>query len=263
MSLSYLAVAIQAALQAGAVARNMIGQVNIEHKGRIDLVTDADKAVEREIVRILRGAFPEHAILAEETGTSGDNAYCWYIDPIDGTTNYAHGFPVYAVSIGLAEADRLLVGVVYLPATDELFTAELGGGAMLNGVPLRVSDTETLLNSLLVTGFPYTAHDDSDNNLDHYGNFLTRCQGIRRTGSAAYDLVRTAQGCFDGYWESGLYAYDMAAGALIVQEAGGVISDYHGGPWSLHGGKIVAANPHIHQAMLDVLKLGKTGMHAG
>jgi myo-inositol-1(or 4)-monophosphatase len=261
MSLSFLAVAMQAALQAGAIARNMIGQVNIEHKGRIDLVTDADKAAEREIVHILQGAFPQHAIAAEEGGDSGDNEYCWYIDPIDGTTNYAHGLPIYAVSIGLAKAEQLQCGVVYLPATDELFTAELGGGAMRNGVPLQVSGTKTLLDSLLVTGFPYTAHDNADNNLDHYGNFLTRCQGIRRTGSAAADLVRIAQGCFDGYWEAGLHPYDMAAGALIVQEAGGVISDYHGQTWSLHGGQIVAANPHIHGAMLDVLKLGRTGMN--
>lgn len=260
MKYPYTEIAIKAALRAGSILRESIGRVHVEHKGRIDLVTDADKASEQVIVGMIRTAFPNHAICAEESGETGSHEYRWYIDPLDGTTNYTHGVPIYAVSIGLAVGDAMLSGVVYLPATDELFVAEQGGGAFRNGVPIKVSQTEELLDALLVTGFPYSAHEKADNNLDHFGNFTVRCQGVRRLGSAAADSVRVAQGVLDGYWEVALNPWDMAAGALLVQEAGGKVTDLHGQPWTPRSGQLLATNGHLHTAMLEVLQLGKSGM---
>lgn len=253
-------VAVKAAKRAGSILREMQGRVHVEYKGPIDLVTNADRAAERAIIESIRVAYPDHAVAAEESGDDGVHACCWHIDPLDGTTNYAHGLPLYAVSVAMAHAGEVQVGVVYIPATDELFVAERGGGAYCNGAAIRVSTIDALGQSLLVTGFPYSVHKDGMSNLDHFVNFQMRTQAVRRQGSAALDLVRVAQGAFDGYWETSLHPWDMAAGALMVEEAGGRLSTLRGEAWNLEQPQIVATNGHLHEAMLAVLKLGKTGM---
>jgi myo-inositol-1(or 4)-monophosphatase len=253
-------VAIRAAMRAGSILREMQGRVHIEFKGPIDLVTDADRAAERAIIEGIRAAYPDHAVAAEESGDDGTNECCWHIDPLDGTTNYAHGLPLYAVSLAMARSGEIQVGVIYVPATDELFVAERGGGAYRNGAPIRVSSMDVLGHSLMVTGFPYSVREDGISNLDHFVNFQLRTQAVRRQGSAALDLARVAQGAFDGYWETSLHPWDMAAGALLVEEAGGRLSTLRGEAWSLGQPQIVASNGHLHEAMLAVLSLGKTGM---
>jgi myo-inositol-1(or 4)-monophosphatase len=260
MRYSYTETAIAAALRAGSILREMQGRVEVEFKGVTNLVTKADRAAERAVLEIIRDTYPDHAVCAEESGAAGIHQCCWYIDPLDGTTNYAHGLPLYSVSIGVAENGQMLVGVIYVPASEELFVAERGGGAYRNGAPIKVSRNDTLMGSLLVTGFPYFTYEGSDNNLDHFGSFLVRSRAVRRLGSAALDLARLAQGAFDGYWEIYLYPWDMAAGALLVQEAGGTISDLRGEPWTPESHQILASNGHIHTAMLEVLKLGRSGM---
>lgn len=228
----------------------------------IDLVTAADTASEQTIVAALSERYPDHHIVGEEGGSMGaaaDSAhYHWYVDPLDGTTNFASRVPHFSVSIALTDAQRVpLVGVVYEPTRDELFAAYRGGGATLNGQPISVSQTEQLIQAVVVSGFGYDKATNPDNNLKQWGDFLVRTRGIRRFGSAALDFCYVAAGRFDGYWERSLNPWDALAGMLIVQEAGGRVTDYTGGasPQTGYDGRFLASNGLLHQAMLGVLAL--------
>jgi len=248
--------AIEASKKAGALLQDYARSgFRIEHKNPINLVTDADHAAERCVIEHLRTQFPSHGFLAEEQGRvdHSPSPYLWIIDPLDGTTNFAHGYPAYCVSIGLEYHGRCILGVIFDPSRDELFTAVEKGGAHLNGNPIHVSGTTTLGASLLVTGFAYDIRDTPRNNLDHFAKFALKAQGLRRTGSAALDLCYVAAGRFDGFWEVRLNPWDMAAGSVIAQEAGGRLTDFRGNPLSIYEQELVASNGHIHQAMLTVL----------
>lgn len=234
----------------------------VEHKGQVDLVTDFDRQAEALITNALRVEFPDHTIHAEEQGTVGlaDSPYTWVVDPLDGTTNFAHGFPVFAVSIGLVHRGETLVGVIYDPLRDELFAAGAGRGAQLNQNPIEVSQIDTLAQALLATGFAYDRAWAADHNLPYLDRFLRRCQGIRRAGSAALDLAYVACGRLDGHWEMRLHPWDVAAGILLVTEAGGRVTDFDGGHQRHHSGlEIVASNGRIHDAMLQTLGASPTG----
>jgi myo-inositol-1(or 4)-monophosphatase len=248
-------VAVDAARQAGGIlsdyARNGF---RVEHKDALNLVTDADTHSEQAIVDAIVRAFPDHEILAEERGQAGAKSpYKWIIDPLDGTTNFAHGFPAYAVSIGVEYRGRCILGVVFDPTRQELFVGELGEGATLNGRPIRVSRTPKLDGALLVTGFAYDIRVSKQNNLDHFANFALRAQGMRRMGAAAIDLCYVACGRFDGFWELKLNPWDTAAGSLMVAEAGGRMSDFKGGAFSIYGLELVASNGLFHHEMVEVL----------
>lgn len=252
-----LSVATEAARTAGAVLLKYKNTgFRIEHKNPINLVTDADHAAEQAVIDHIRAHFPTHRILAEERGAEAHphSRYRWIIDPLDGTTNFAHGFPVYAVSIGVEYDGRGVVGVVYDPNRDELFMAQAGSGAYLNGQPIAVSLTDELDRALLVTGFAYDIRDSPNNNLNHFCRFAVKVQGLRRTGSAALDLCYVAAGRFDGFWEVKLSPWDMAAGVVILREAGGTVTDFGGKSHSIYQPELVASNGHIHEAMLDVLR---------
>lgn len=243
---------------AGEILRAGFHNANhIQHKGAIDLVTEIDHQSERYLLEQISTRFPSHHIVAEETGQKqGDPDHTWYIDPLDGTTNFAHRLPIFSVSIAYAHQNQVTLGVVYDPIRDELFSADLGQGAALNGTPIRPTAQSELSRSLVVTGFPYDRFTNPENNLDHMRRFTLRVQGIRRLGSAALDLCYIASGRVDGYWEIKLEAWDLAAGALIAREAGALVSKIDGQldlltpPYS-----IVAANPALHPAMLEVLQL--------
>lgn len=256
---SFRKTAVEAARKGGAVLMKHFGTgVKVRHKGAIDLVTEADLRSEKCITDILRDRFPDHQILSEETTyPSAPSPYKWIIDPLDGTTNYAHNYPCFAVSIGLELNGVMALGVVFNPVLDELFVAERGHGATLNGKRIRVSKTLRLDTSLLATGFPYDIRTHPDNNLNHFGHFALRSLAIRRPGSAAIDLCYVAVGRFDGFWELRLSPWDMAAGTLIVQEAGGKLTDFQGRPLDIYGGQVVASNRKIHTAMLDVLQMNR------
>jgi myo-inositol-1(or 4)-monophosphatase len=252
-----LSVAADAARQAGAILRkSAVTGFRIEHKQVINLVTDADHEAEQRIIDVIHETFPTHSILAEERGLTeqSPSRYKWIIDPLDGTTNFAHGFPAYCVSIGVECDERGVIGVVYDPTRDELFTAQLGHGAQLNGAPISVSSTNHLDQALLVTGFAYDIRETSNNNLDHFVRFALKVQGLRRTGTAALDLCYVAAGRFDGFWEVKLNPWDMAAGVVILREAGGMVTAFNGAPLSIYGQELVASNRKIHQSMLDVLR---------
>jgi len=250
---------IDMARGAGEILRDGFGgQFLVETKGQIDLVTEMDRRSEAFLLDELGRRFPGHRVETEESGSlEGDDGDVWYIDPLDGTVNYAHGIPIFSVSIAYAQENELVLGVVYDPMRDECFHAQRGRGAWLDGRPLGVSSTPELESSLLVTGFFYDTWTNPDNNLDHFKNFMLRTQGVRRFGSAAIDLCYVAAGRFDGYWELRLNHYDMAAGALIVQEAGGIVTDLQGDvdyfrkPYS-----VVAANPVLHPKMIALLNVG-------
>lgn len=254
---TYLEIATEAALAAGGVLKNYWGNLSqIEEKGRSgDLVTNADRASEQVILEIIQRHFPEHSFLAEESGEQGKAQadYCWAIDPLDGTTNYAHQYPVFAVSIGLLINGVPQVGVVYHPLREELFRAAKGVGVTCNRRPIQVSNTNKLINSLLVTGFAYDRRETHDNNYAEFCHLLNLTQGVRRSGSASLDLADVAMGRVDGYWERGISPWDMAAGIVLVEEAGGVISGYNGGPIVLEEGRIVATNPCLHQTLTQAL----------
>jgi myo-inositol-1(or 4)-monophosphatase len=253
---SLLETAISAGKAAGLVLLQYVeAGFRIEYKNPINLVTDADRAAEQCIIDHIRARFPTHRFLAEERGRVEEtpSPYRWIIDPLDGTTNFAHGYPAYCVSIGLEHNGRCMLGVVVDPSRDELFTAIEHGGARLNGRPIHVSPTMTLDGSLLVTGFAYDIRDTPRNNLDHFAKFALKAQGLRRTGSAALDLCYVAAGRFDGFWEVRLNPWDMAAGSVMVREAGGRLTDFSGKDLSIYGQELVASNGHIHQAMLQVL----------
>ncbi|MSR24156.1 MAG: inositol monophosphatase [Nitrospiraceae bacterium] len=248
-------VAVEAARQAGAILSEYAKNgFRVEHKDALNLVTDADTHSEQAIVDAIGLAFPDHETLAEERGQAGKKSpYKWIIDPLDGTTNFAHGFPAYAVSIGVEYQGRCVLGVVFDPTRQEMFVGEAGGGATLNGRPIHVSRTPKLDGALLVTGFAYDIRVSKQNNLDHFANFALRAQGMRRMGAAAIDLCYVACGRFDDFWELKLNPWDTAAGSLMVAEAGGYMSDFKGGPFSIYGIELLASNSLIHHEMVEVL----------
>jgi myo-inositol-1(or 4)-monophosphatase len=250
-------VAVDAARAAGRLLLEALpGSHHIRSKSTArDLVTEMDTRAEALIVEQLRAAFPDDAVLAEERGASpGRSGRRWIVDPLDGTVNYAHGVPHFAVSIALDTGGRVALGVAYLPCADELYVAERGAGASLNAEPLAVSTADTLAESLLVTGFPYDIRERPDNNLREYGVFCLRARAVRRLGSAVADLAWVAAGRFDGFWELRLGAWDVAAGALLVEEAGGRVTGIDGGPLDLDAPTLVASNGRIHEEILATLR---------
>lgn len=256
----FLAVAVEAARKAGGILKeNINGTREITYKGDINLVTEMDTRSERAVVETLRASFPDHGIIAEEETTiRNGSGYTWIIDPLDGTTNYAHGYPCFSVSIALEHESDVITGVVYDPMRDELFTAQKGQGAFLNGTRIKVSTADVLIKSLLATGFPYDRKTSEKNNLDYFHDLLMASQEVRRDGSAALDLCSVAAGRFDGFWELKLKPWDVAAGSLIVREAGGMVSDLSGNAFDMHAEEVLASNGRIHGQMMDILrKAGK------
>jgi myo-inositol-1(or 4)-monophosphatase len=254
--MSEISIAIEAARCAGNALHNHYNKPHqVSYKGIIDLVTEMDKESERLVTEILCRTFPEYGVLGEEGSKSTVPYTCrWIIDPLDGTTNYAYSYPLFGVSIALEKHGEITLGVVYNPILNELFTAEKGGGAYLNGIPIQVTDTNELGKSLLASGFPYDAWSNQRNNCNRWEQFIKTTISVRCDGSAALDLCHLACGRLDGYWELDLEPWDMAAGALIVQEAGGLVTQADGKPFSHLKRNLLASNGHLHQAMLDVLK---------
>lgn len=254
---TFLDIATEAAMAAGGVLESYLGKLEaVEEKGRPgDLVTEADKASEAAILPVLRRHFPHHQILAEESGQLGDTAseYLWAIDPLDGTTNYAHQYPFFAVSIGLLIDGVPQVGVIFDPFHQELFRAARGLGATRNRRPIQVSKTTQLSKSLLVTGFAYDRRETADNNYAEFCHLTHLTQGVRRSGSASLDLAHVACGRLDGYWERGIQPWDIAAGVVLVEEAGGQVSAYDYSPLVIHSGRILATNGCLHQAISQEL----------
>ena len=252
--------AIQTAREAGSLLAERFGRsLRISNKSELDLVTESDLASERLIIDRIKTHHPRHAILAEESGIDApdkdaQSEWRWIIDPLDGTTNYAHGYPCFCVSMGLEHRGRMELGVIYDPIRDEMFSAERGQGASLNGKRIQVSPTPNLASALLCTGFPYDVRERSEF-ARHFSNFIMNAQGVRRDGAAALDLAYVAAGRFDGFWEEGLKPWDVAAGVLMIEEAGGVVSDYHGQPLDIHKPPILASNGAIHEQMMKVLAL--------
>jgi myo-inositol-1(or 4)-monophosphatase len=251
-----LAVAIDVAREAGAFLKENFGrEQEVDYKGRINLVTEMDRRSEELILRRLKAAFPGDDALAEEGGggRSGSERL-WIVDPLDGTTNYAHEYPVWSVSIALREAGDLKVGVVYNPLLDDMYAARRGGGATLNGRARRVSLVDDLGRAMIGTGFSYDlSGDEEQNNIGPFSRFLLKAQAVRRAGSAALAIAKVGVGRSDGFWERGLHPWDMAAGMLIVEEGGGRITDYDGRSPALDGRKLIATNGRIHQTMMEVL----------
>jgi myo-inositol-1(or 4)-monophosphatase len=254
--MSEINIAIEAARHAGHVLRDHYNKPHqISYKGIIDLVTEMDQESERLVTEMLRKSYPEYGILGEE-GSKSTAPYTirWIIDPLDGTTNYTYSYPLFGVSIALEKQGEITLGVVYNPILDELFSAEKGAGAFLNGTPIHVTDTKELGKSMLASGFPYDAWTNPRNNSSEWECFIKTTISLRCDGSAALDLCHTACGRLDGYWELDLEPWDMAAGALIVQEAGGSVTQTDGKPFSHLHRNVLASNGHLHQAMRDVLK---------
>jgi len=256
----FLATAIEGALACGRIQRKYFRSgVPIEKKGPIDLVTAADLEAEREFRRIIGSRFPKHAVIGEEADVdraAATASHRWIIDPVDGTTNFAHGLALFSVSIALEIDGAMAVGVVFDPMGQELFTAERGEGARLNGMPIHVSSTPVLLDALFCTGFPYSIHQKGprDRQVRVFSAFLGKSRGVRRLGSAALDLCYVAAGRLEGFWEDHLHPWDMAAGALLVQEAGGRVTDYNGAPCDLNGGHIIATNGRLHDDVLSTIR---------
>jgi myo-inositol-1(or 4)-monophosphatase len=251
----FLEAAWEAASAAGTLIRDSWRQPKqIDYKGAIDLVTSVDRESERRIVEILRRNFPTHSILAEEeTNLVGsDRGHCWIIDPLDGTTNFAHGYPQFCVSIALEHEGQVILALVYDPLRQECFRAVKKCGATLNGMPIQTSTARQLDQSLLATGFPYDRREHADYYLAFFKAFMTRCQGIRRAGSAALDLCYLACGRIDGFWELKLRPWDTAAATLIVEEAGGKLTDFCGNPFSIRGNETLGSNGRIHDEMIGV-----------
>lgn len=251
-----LNIAVRAARAAGDVIMRRLDRLDtiaVETKQRNDFVSEVDREAEARIIRILRRAYPDHGILAEESGESEGDGHVWIIDPLDGTTNFLHGFPHFAVSIALAHGGRLEQAVIYDPVRQELFAASRGAGATLNDHRIRVAGRRGLEGALLGTGFPFRDDQPGEVYLDLLREFMRRTAGIRRPGSAALDLAYLAAGRIDGFWELGLSRWDIAAGALLVREAGGIVGDLRGGDDYLASGDVVAANPKLYHAMMQVI----------
>ena len=254
----FLATATEIVLKAGDIQRaRRDSGFRVDKKGSIDLVTEVDLECERMCRAILAERFPDHDVLGEELSTDGAtglrSAYRWVYDPLDGTTNYAHGLPIYCSSLALEIEGRAAVAAIYDPSRQELFTAERGQGAFLNGTRLQVSSTERLIDALLVTGFPYDVHLQSEDLVGLFGAFLSTARAVRRLGSAALDLCYVAAGRFDGFWEQHLKPWDVAAGALIVSEAGGTVTGMDGGPFTPYVPHMVASNALLQTEMLNVI----------
>lgn len=255
--------AIQTARAAGAILADRLGRaLQISRKGDIDLVTEADLASEQLIIERIKSHYPRHAILAEESGATagfetvpGQSDWRWIIDPLDGTTNYAHGYPCFCVSIALERAGAIEIAVIYDPTRDEMFAAERGQGASLNDRTVRVSSVADLNSAMLCTGFPYNVRE-RPNFARHFANFTMAAQAVRRDGSAAIDLAYVACGRFDGFWEDGLSPWDVAAGVLLIEEAGGRVTDFSGGPLDIYTPKVLASNGLIHNTMMGILAAG-------
>lgn len=258
-----LNIAVQAARKAGNIISRAVDRVDtltISSKGRNDFVSEIDHQAESEIIKVIRRAYPHHGFMAEESGVKGGDEFVWIIDPLDGTTNFLHGFPQFAVSIALQHKGRLEHGVVYDPMRQELFTASRGDGAQLNDRRIRVSKLSTLDTSLLGTGFPFREMHFLDDYMAIFRALLPETAGIRRAGSAALDLAYVAAGRLDGFWEYGLQPWDMAAGALLIQEAGGLVTDFSGSPDFMQNGNVVGGNLKLVKALLQVIhKQTKSG----
>ena len=243
-------------MRAGEIQMARRGNIHIDKKGTIDLVTDVDLEVERMFRALVGDRFPDHDILAEEMGQTRSSGarYRWVFDPLDGTTNYAHGIPIFCSTVALERDGEPVIGAVFDPNRDELFTTERGVGAWMNGAPLRVSTAAALIDAVLVTGFPYVVKSRAADILGLFSGLLQEARAIRRLGSAAIDLCWVAAGRMDAFWEQGLQPWDTMAGALIVQEAGGRVTALDGGPWVPSGGQCLASNGLIHDALLDVVR---------
>lgn len=253
----FVNIAVRAAREAGALQMQYFGRTDavvVKEKQANDFVSEVDKASERIIVDAIRKAYPWHSILAEESGSHKGNEYLWIIDPLDGTTNYLHGFPQFAISIALQHKNELIGAVVYDPVRDEIFTADKGGGAYLNDRRIRVGQLKGLKGALLGTGIPFRDFRHTDAYFGMMKSMIQEAAGVRRPGSAALDFSWLACGRTDGFWELGLSAWDFAAGALLVKEAGGVVTDIGGGNAYLETGNVVAGNIKVHQSMLERIK---------
>ncbi|OIQ74681.1 inositol-1-monophosphatase [mine drainage metagenome] len=257
-------VAVRAAREAGKIINRAsldVDLLRVSKKAANDFVTEVDRASEHAIIDVLLKAYPQHGILGEETGTAhgrADSEFQWIIDPLDGTTNFIHGLPVYAVSIALAHHGVVQHGVVYDPSRDELYTASRGGGAFLDNRRLRVSRRTRIEDSLIGTGFPFREGDDLDDYLTMFRKVAERCVGLRRPGAAALDLAYVAAGRYDGFFERGLQPWDVAAGALLVTEAGGLVGDFTGEGDALHAGELIAGSPRIYAQLVSLLKVHST-----
>jgi len=255
----FLATAVESVIRAGDVQMAFFGgDLHISKKGAIDLVTEIDLRVEREFRARIAERFPDHVVLGEEFSSASDLTaipdYCWVFDPVDGTTNYAHGLPIFCSSLALEIRGVPSVAAVYDPSRKELFTAERGHGAWLNGAPLHVSRAAAMIDSLLCTGFPYSVQTKGETLVRVFAEFLKVSRAVRRLGSAAIDLCYVAAGRFDGFWEHALHPWDVAGGALIVEEAGGRVTDLRGGPFSSREGSVIATNGLIHDAMVETIR---------
>ena len=255
VSSEYVGVAMQAALRAGAIQKERFGDpaLVVQHKGAIDLVTEVDRTCEQAILEVLRSHCPDHDIVTEETHIDRTGSrFVWFVDPLDGTTNFAHSYPFFCASVALTVDGVVVAGAVYDCVKEELFSAERGGGAHLNGRRLKVTARAELLTSLLVTGFPYDLREDLEGKLALFLRFMGEARAIRRDGAAALDLSYLAAGRVDGFWEELLQPWDLMAGKLMVEEAGGVVTRFDGAPLGLRADEIVAANPALHARMLEV-----------
>jgi len=255
----FLATAVESVVRAGEIQMAHVGgAMRVDKKGAIDLVTEIDLRIEREFRALIASRFPDHVVLGEEFSAEEDREkvpeYCWVFDPVDGTTNFAHGLPIFCSSLALEIRGEPAVAAIYDPSRRELFTAERGQGAWLNGAPLKVSGATTLIDSLLCTGFPYSVQREAEALVGLFAEFLKVSRAVRRLGSAAIDLCYVAAGRLDGFWEQSLHPWDVAAGALIIQEAGGRVTDLAGGPYSSRAGNLVATNGHIHDAMVAIIQ---------
>lgn len=257
-----LTTAVEAVTRAGQMMLARVGHdVRIDKKGTIDLVTEVDIEVERMFRALIAERFPTHAVLGEEFGGAAGAVAgpCWVFDPIDGTTNFAHGLPIFCSSLAFEIDGEAQVAAVFDPSRQELFTAERGGGAQLNGRPIRVSQAEAMVDAMLVTGFPYDVHERVDEIVGLFAAFVGKARAVRRLGSAAIDLCYVASGRLDGFWESDLKPWDIAGGALIVQEAGGRITNYDGGPFTSRGRQVLASNATLHDQMLAIVRDFQSG----
>jgi myo-inositol-1(or 4)-monophosphatase len=251
-----LSIAVKAARRAGSIINRAsldLDRLTVTHKSSHDYVSEVDRMAEQSIIEVLLDAYPDHAILAEESGTQGDSEHRWIIDPLDGTTNFLHGFPQYSISIALMHKDSITQAVIYDPVRNDLFTATRGRGAFLNDRRLRVSKRAQMTDALIGTGFPYSDYTHLDAYLGMFRDIIQKTAGVRRPGSAALDLAYTAAGRFDGFWEAGLNIWDIAAGCLLVQEAGGLVGDFQGNEKYLRSGNVVAGGPKIFSQLLQTI----------